>query len=58
MSNEVFSMLGWSCVAWTAIEVARLVVRARKTHRFRTSRPPHFSAFGRDGEAIDVDIVP
>ncbi|MDP6977107.1 MAG: hypothetical protein QF570_00705 [Myxococcota bacterium] len=51
-------MLGWSCVAWTAIEVARLVVRARKTHRFRTSRPPHFSAFGRDGEAIDVDIVP
>ncbi len=57
MSIEVFSVLGWGCVAWTAIEVARLVVGARRIQRFRTSTWSRFSAHDRNGEAIDVDIV-
>ncbi len=49
--------LGWICLVWTAIEVTRLIVRARRTARFRDKTARTFGAWDQHGEAIDIDFV-
>lgn len=55
---EIWSLIGWSCVAWTLWESAGLVVRARRIARLRMPPRSRFRARDARGDAIDIDVMP